>query len=135
MFERKKMANKEQNNHKNNRHHFTETVLWQKARELMSWNYKTVRDNIDTEPLFRDIYTLSYQMPAEIAASYARSFPGDIIKKLHTARELAYRLESHFYLAMDMEYITEDTFNEFSQKIKEIKSHINSHTSKFKQRK
>ena len=106
---------------------FEEIIAWQKARLLCSLIYKTTyKEN------FRKDYGLSDQIRrssvsvmANIAEGYERRGDKELIRFLNIARGSLSEVKSHLYVALDLNYITENEISELFLLIDETGKLIN----------
>lgn len=106
---------------------FEEIQAWQEARKLTKMIY-----GITGEPLFSKDYGLKDQIQrasvsvmSNIAEGFDSQSDADFIKFLIYSRKSATEVQSHLYVALDQEYISEKIFHEIYNKIVEIKNLIN----------
>lgn len=105
---------------------FEDIEAWQRARVLVSLIYEAARGN-----LFSKDYGLKDQMQrasvsimANIVEGFDSSSDVEFIKFLIYSRRSATELQSHLYVALDQEYITQKKFQELYEEVKKIKGLI-----------
>ena len=101
---------------------FEEINSWQKAR-LLNKRIYTITDS----DLFRRDFDLSRQIrrssvsiSSNIAEGFERNTDKEFIHFLFIAKGSAGEVRSQLYLAFDLNYITEEVFNELLSEISEI---------------
>jgi four helix bundle protein len=97
-------------------------IAWQKARELTRLIYLITR----TECFARDI-ALSNQLQrasvsvmSNIAERFERSSTKDFLRFVITAKASCAEVRSHLYIAHDVDYLTEDQFQELFRRANEL---------------
>ncbi len=97
-----------------NIHHFTHLIAWQKNHKLTLKIYKVTR-KFPKEELFgliSQIRRAAVSITANIAEGYGRFHSKDRIRFYLHARGSSTELQNHLILAHDLDYITEEEFNE-----------------------
>ena len=91
---------------------FEEIQAWQKARELVKSIYQ-----VTSEGGFAQDYSLkdqirraSVSMMSNIAEGFSRQTDREFVQFLHVAKGSASEVQSQLYVALDLKYISEDTF-------------------------
>lgn len=107
-------------------HNFKELKIWQKGRSIVKEIYLTV-SNFPPEEKF----ALTSQMkravisiPSNIAEGAGRKTDKDFLRFLDIANGSAFELETHLYLAFDLDFIDEETLNNLIINIEEIEKMI-----------
>lgn len=101
---------------------FEEIVSWQKARVLC----KEVYLLSSTEKFSKDFglrdqtRRSAISVMANIAEGYERKSDGDFKRFLNISKGSLAEVKSHLYIALDLEYISEEKFNELTSDIEEI---------------
>jgi four helix bundle protein len=92
----------------------TELEVWKAGIELAKSTYDLSEKFPSSET-----YGLGYQLrrtvsniPANISAAASRKYGKESLRHLFRARDMIYEIESHFYLANKLEYISEEELNE-----------------------
>jgi four helix bundle protein len=101
---------------------FEEIQAWQKAREMTKRIYA-----LSNKGEFSKDFSLRDQMKraaisimANIAEGHGRRTRTEFANFLNIARGSAIELQSHLYVALDLNYITETEFEENYQQLNEI---------------
>jgi four helix bundle protein len=116
---------------------FEDIQGWQEARKLTKDIYKLTK----TGPFQRDlrlcgqIQDASVSVMANIAEGFDRQSKKEFIKFLYYASGSASEVQSHLYVSLDQEYISEEAFNETYNQAKKTKSLINGFISYLKGKK
>jgi four helix bundle protein len=98
---------------------FEDIVAWQKSKEVNIIIYKLFKNCRDFG--FRDqIQKASVSIMNNIAEGYERSGNNEFKKFLYIAKGSCAEVRSMLYLAMDLNYITEEEFNDAYSKTLEI---------------
>jgi four helix bundle protein len=106
---------------------FEDIQGWQEARSLTKKTYELTnglpfkRDH----GLSRQIQEASVSIMANIAEGFDRQSKKEFIKFLYYASGSASEVQSHLYVALDQEYISEDNFQETYSQARKTKSLIN----------
>ena len=106
---------------------FEDLRAWQKARELAKDVYKTS----DQGAFSRD-FTLKNQIRDaagsvmhNIAEGFDSGYDNEFIRFLRIVRRSATEVQSELYIALDMNYIDNSTFNRIYEKAENCKKDIN----------
>ena len=93
---------------------FEEIEAWQKARELTRKIYVASEQGSFARDFgLRDqIRRASISIMSNIAEGFDRSGTGEFIQFLAMAKGSAGEVKSQLYIAVDLDYITEDTFDQ-----------------------
>jgi len=99
---------------KQNIHHFTDLIAWQKNHQIVLKIYKITKKfpKEETFGLISQIRRASASITANIAEGYGRFHSKDRIRFYLYARGSSTELQNHLILAHDLSYITEKEFNE-----------------------
>ena len=89
---------------------FEELIAWQKARELAGYVYELTRkDNFSRDFGLRDqIQRAASSVMHNIAEGFESGSDPEFVRFLKMARRSAGEVQSQLYLALDVDYITED---------------------------
>ena len=105
---------------------FEDIQAWQKARNLVRKIYELTSD----EPLVKD-YVLRDQLRravisimSNIAEGFARRTSKEFINFLTMAHGSAAEVQSHLYVALDLQYLSEQGFRELYQLAEEVSKMI-----------
>ena len=106
---------------------FEDIKSWQKARELTSKIYQ-----ITSEGKFSEDYGLRDQVRrasvstmANISEGFGSEGNKEFIKFLNYSRRSALEVQSHLYVALDQEYISEEQFDQLYGEATELKKLLN----------
>lgn len=102
---------------------FEEIIAWQKARELNAEIYTITNNNLSFSKDFglRDqIRRCSISISSNIAEGFERETTKEFIRFLYIAKASSGEFRSQLYLAIDLNYITNDEFEKLSLKINDI---------------
>ncbi|MEF8799170.1 MAG: four helix bundle protein, partial [Candidatus Bipolaricaulota bacterium] len=106
---------------------FEDIKSWQKARELTSKIYEiTSSGGFSKDYGLRDqIQRASVSIMANIAEGFGADSNHEFIKFLNYSRRSATEVQSHLYVALDQEYITQKQFNKIYKNLTNLKKLIN----------
>jgi four helix bundle protein len=101
---------------------FEEIVSWQKARVLCKEIYiLSSNDKFAKDFGLRDqIRRSAVSIMANIAEGYERKSDGDFKLFLNISKGSLAEVKSHLYIALDLEYISDDKFKKLASDIDEI---------------
>ena len=93
---------------------FEDIQAWQQARELTDNIYKISNETSFARDFrFRDqIRAAAVSIMANIAEGFDSSSDAEFLRFLSYARRSATEVQSHLYVALDQNYITQDQFNQ-----------------------
>lgn len=106
---------------------FEDIQSWQEARKLAREIYnlsKRVQFKKD-QGLCGQIQKAAVSIMANIAEGFDRQSKREFIKFLYYASGSGSEVQSHLYVALDQEYISEDDFQKTYSQVRKIKSLIN----------
>lgn len=106
---------------------FEEIKAWQEARILVNMVYDVTKSNtrLQRQYRFRDQLTSSAtSIMANIAEGFSRHYNSEFIQFLFIAKASLAELQSHLYIAMDQEFITNVLFEDISMQIDKTARHI-----------
>jgi four helix bundle protein len=101
---------------------FEDILAWQKARETTKLIYRETLTGVflrDFE-LRGQIRRASVSIMANIAEGFGRNSDKEFSNFLNIAHGSAYEVQSHLYIAFDLNYINQETFNELYGTLNEI---------------
>ncbi|MEP7134684.1 MAG: four helix bundle protein [Chloroflexota bacterium] len=106
---------------------FEELIAWQKARELAGYVYELTRhDKFSRDFGLRDqIQRAASSVMHNIAEGFESGSDPEFVRFLKMARRSAGEVQSQLYLALDVEYITEDERQKAHTLAMEVKKLIN----------
>ncbi len=101
---------------------FEEIQAWQKAREITKKIYfLSNKDNFVKDFSLRDqMKRASVSIMANIAEGPGRRTTTEFANFLNIARGSAIELQSHLYVALDLEYINQNEFRETYEMLDEV---------------
>jgi len=116
---------------------FETLEVWKKARELRKETSQFARTLPDVEKyrLCDQMVRASRSVTANIAEGYGRFHYLENMRFCRHARGSLYELLDHFTVAQDEEYITDEQFEYFRQKIFEVVKILNGYIKYLKNRK
>jgi four helix bundle protein len=107
---------------------FEEITAWNEARVLVKFVYEAIKANIN----FRRDYRLSNQIQnasvstmSNIAEGFSRRSTKEFIQFLFISKSSAAEVQSQLYVALDQNYINEQTFNQIYTQAEKV-SKLNS---------
>ncbi len=103
-------------------HNFRELKVWQKARELVKDIYQVTEGFPLNERygLISQIQRSAISVPSNIAEGAGRDSKKEFNRFLDIAMGSLFELETQVILSFDLEYISNDTHNELTTKIKDV---------------
>ncbi len=115
-------------------HKFKELKVWQKSRVLVKDVYKLTKELPSSEQfgITSQLRRATVSIPANIAEGAGRNSNKDFCRFLDIANGSSFEVETLFYLCLDLDYISTDTFSDINSKILEIQRMIYSLKSKMK---
>lgn len=101
---------------------FEEILAWQKARQATLKIYtETAKDDFGRDFELRgQIRRASVSIMANIAEGFGRRSDKEFAHFLNIAYASAYEVQSHLYVALDLTYLTTDTFDNLYGLLDEI---------------
>ncbi len=102
---------------------FEEIVSWQKARELNLEFYLISNSNVSFSKDFglRDqMRRSSISVSSNIAEGFERETTKEFIRFLYIAKASSGEFRSQLYLAVDLNYVSDDEYERLNSKINEI---------------
>ena len=107
---------------------FEDIQAWQKARELNKKIYDITRNSHISKDFFlRDqIRRASVSIMSNVAEGYGRKSKKEFANFLNMAHGSAAEVQSHFYIALDLGYISQQEFDELYEKTDEVSKMIQS---------
>jgi four helix bundle protein len=102
---------------------FEDIQAWQEARELTNLIYSACKARLFSKDYgLRDqIQRASVSIMSNIAEGFDSQSDIEFIKFLNYSRRSASEVQSHLYVALDQEYITNDKFTTVYERCKSIK--------------
>ncbi len=101
---------------------FEEIQAWQKAREITKKIYSmSNKDAFAKDFSLRDqMKRASVSIMANIAEGHGRRTNTEFANFLNVARGSAIELQSHLYVALDLNYINKNEFNDVYERLDEV---------------
>jgi four helix bundle protein len=101
---------------------FEEIQAWQKAREVTKKIYSiSNKERVSKDFSLRDqMKRASVSIMANIAEGHGRRTSAEFANFLNIARGSAIELQSHLYVALDLNYINQDEFKETYEMLDEV---------------
>jgi four helix bundle protein len=101
---------------------FEEIKSWQKAREVTNVIYLATKDEQFSKDyaLQNQIRRASVSIMANIAEGFGRRSDKEFANFLNMAQASACEVQSHLYVALDLNYIKQDTFNKLYDSLGEV---------------
>ncbi len=105
---------------------FEDIQAWQKAREITKTVYRiTNNENFIKDFGLKDqIRRSSVSIMANIAEGFARRSDKDFAHFLNISRSSAAEVQSHLYVAVDLNYISQSEFTEIYRHLEEVSKMI-----------
>lgn len=105
---------------------FEDVQAWQKARQVTSHVYSVTNNGMFAKDFgLRDqVRRSSVSIMANIAEGFARRSDKDFAHFLNISRSSCAEVQSHLYVALDQEYISEANFDELYHLIEETSKMI-----------
>lgn len=102
---------------------FEDLECWKEARKLVNMVYEAIRES----KTFRNDYRLKDQsigaaisVMGAIPEGFARRSNREFIQYLFISLSSAAELQSHFYVALDQKYVTQETFDRIYQQTEKV---------------
>ena len=101
---------------------FEDILAWQKARQSTRLIYQeTIKGEFSKDfDLRGQIRRASISIMANIAEGFGRKSDKEFANFLNIAHGSAYEAQSHLYLAFDLDYISQETFNDIYSALEEV---------------
>ena len=101
---------------------FEDILVWQKARQINGIIYRetTKGEFYKDFDLKSQIRRASISIMANIAEGFGRRSDKEFANFLNIAHASAYEVQSHLYVALDLNYISENLFKELYNSLSEI---------------
>lgn len=97
---------------------FEDIIAWQKARLFnKSMHTITNKNFVNDFDLIRQIRSASVSISSTIAEGFERNTDKEFIRFLFDAKASAGEVRSQLYLALDLNYLTQQEFNQLSSEI------------------
>ncbi len=101
---------------------FEDLKAWMKARVLTRAIYETTKHGSFGQDygLSRQIQRASVSIMSNIAEGFERRTPGEFCQFLSIAKASCAELRSQLYVALDVGYLSQETFDELSEQANEV---------------
>lgn len=102
---------------------FEDIKAWQEARKLVNLVYSAIEASKNFRKDFRlvnQIQGAAVSSMANIAEGFARQSNKEFIQYLFISKSSAAEVQSHLYVALDQEYITQDMFTQIYTKAEDV---------------
>jgi four helix bundle protein len=101
---------------------FEELIAWQKARELTRAIYGATREGAFAKDygLSGQIQRAAVSIMSNIAEGFERGGRGEFHQFLSTAKASCAEVRSQLYVALDVAYLDQDTFDQLMQQAEEV---------------
>lgn len=114
---------------------FWDIKAWQEARILTSKIYNITNANpkfVKDYNLCRQVQRAAVSIMANIAEGFARKSDNEFARFLNIGLASNTELQSHFFVALDLNYLKKDEFDDLFNRSKQIEKLINSFISYLK---
>ena len=115
---------------------FRNLIIWQKAMNLVTKTYNTTKE-FPKEEIFgltSQIRRCSISIPSNIAEGHGRESNKEYLRFLNISISSLFELQTQLEIAKNIEYLTEDKFNNLYEDSREIERMLVSFISKIKER-
>ena len=102
---------------------FEDLDCWKEARKLVNMVYKAIKENSAFEKDYRlkdQSLGAAISVMGAIPEGFARRSNREFIQYLFISLSSAAELQSHFYVALDQKYITQETFDRIYQQSEKV---------------
>ena len=92
---------------------FEDVEAWQEARKLVKMVYGVIRNSLEFKKDFRlvnQVQDAAVSSMSNVAEGFSRKGNKEFIQFLFISKSSAAEVQSHFYVALDQRYITQDDF-------------------------
>ena len=116
--------------------YWKELDVWKKSHELVLRIYQLIARFPDSEKyaLSNQLKRAACSVPANIVEGHSRKTSKEFIQFLYHARGSLEELRYFLFLSKDLNYITQDTYNELESNSQTISKMLNSLISSIKQK-
>jgi len=94
---------------------FEDIDAWKEARKLVQMVYEAIKQNKDFQKDYRlvnQIQGAAVSSMSNIAEGFSRRSNKEFIQYLFISKSSAAEVQSHFYVALDQNYVTQETFEQ-----------------------
>jgi four helix bundle protein len=116
---------------------FRKLIIWQKAMNLVTKTYNSTR-KFPKEEIFgltSQIRRCSISIPSNIAEGHGRESNKEYLRFLNISIGSLFELQTQLEIAKNIEYLTDDEFNNLYEDSREIERMLVSFKNKIKERK
>ena len=116
---------------------FRKLIIWQKAMNLVTKTYNSTK-KFPKEEIFgltSQIRRCSISIPSNIAEGYGRKSNKEYLRFLNISIGSLFELQTQLEIAKNIEYLTDDEFNNLYEDSREIERMLVSFINKIKERK
>ena len=102
---------------------FEDIEAWQEARELVKLVYGAINANSKFQKDFRlvnQIQGAAVSVMANIAEGFSRRGNKEFIQYLFISKSSSAEVQSHLYVALDQEYLSQESFDEIYQQAEKV---------------
>ena len=102
---------------------FEDIDAWKEARVLVQLVYKAIKSNGEFRRDFRlvnQIQAAAVSAMSNIAEGFARQTSKEFIQYLYISKGSAAEVQSQLYVALDQNYLTQETFNEIYDQAEKV---------------
>jgi len=102
---------------------FEDLDCWKEARKLVNMVYEAIKENKEFENDYRlkdQSIGASISVMGAIPEGFARRSNREFIQYLFISLSSAAELQSHFYVALDQKYVTQETFDKIYQQAEKV---------------
>jgi len=101
---------------------YRDLIVWQKSMSLVTELYSVTHNFPSSEiyALTSQIRRCAISIPSNIAEGYGRNSTGDYRRFLQIAAGSLFELQTQIEIALNLNYISRDIFDNFFEKMKEL---------------
>jgi four helix bundle protein len=116
--------------------HFKDLLIWQKAMTLVTQIYNSTKQFPKEEifGLISQIRRCSVSIPSNIAEGYGRSSNKEYLRFLNVSISSLFELQTQLEIAKNIEYLTEEKYNNLFDDSRELERMLVSFINKIKER-
>jgi four helix bundle protein len=103
-------------------HQYKELKIWQKAMELVTRIYQVTREfpNVEKFGLVSQINRCAVSIPSNIAEGAGRNSEKEFVRFLAISHASSFELETQLIISRNINYLSNNTLNEFVEQITEL---------------
>ena len=102
---------------------FEDVDAWKEARKLVQMVYDAIRQNKNFQKdfsLVNQIQGAAVSSMSNIAEGFSRRSNKEFIQYLFISKSSAAEIQSHFYVALDQNYVTQETFEQIFEQAEKV---------------